>query len=130
MGSLLEHEMAFERAFVRAGGTLLAGCDPTGDGSVLAGLGDQRELELLVKAGFTPVEAIRIATQQGAQFLGIDDRVGTVEVGKTADLVVMSGDVSQRISDVERVDMVLRHGIAYDAQAIVNDLHGVAGLAE
>lgn len=53
-------EMAFERAFVQAGGTLLAGCDPTGNGAVLAGYGDQREVELLVEAGFTPLEALRI----------------------------------------------------------------------
>src|SRR5262249_25966931 len=59
---LLRKEMDFERAFVRAGGVLTAGTDPTGYGGVVAGFADQREIELLVEAGFSPVEAIRIAT--------------------------------------------------------------------
>lgn len=130
MGSLLKQEMAFERAFVRAGGLLLAGCDPTGDGSVLPGLGDQRELELLVDAGFAPSEAIQIATQNGAKFLGIADQVGTIELGKAADLVVLAGDVSQKISNVERVEQVFKKGVAYDARAIFADVHGIAGIAE
>lgn len=83
---LMRKEMEFERAFARAGGTLLAGCDPTGDGGVLAGLGDQREIELLVDAGFSPSEAIQIATQHGANFLGIGDRTGTIAEGKQADV--------------------------------------------
>ena len=59
---MLTHEMQMERQFVAAGGLLLAGPDPTGNGGVLPGFGDQREIELLVEAGFTPVEAIRILT--------------------------------------------------------------------
>lgn len=55
--ALLRKEMDFEVAFVKAGGLLLAGPDPTGNGGVLPGFGDQREIELLVEAGFTPVEA-------------------------------------------------------------------------
>jgi len=98
---LLSKEMEFERDFVNMGGTLLAGSDPTGDGSTLAGFGDQRELELLVDAGFTPVEAIQIATKNGAEFLGIADRVGTVSSGKQADLIVVTGDPAHRISDIE-----------------------------
>src|SRR5256885_11443655 len=78
-------EMEFEFAFVKAGGTLLAGEDPTGIGGILAGFGDQREVELLVEAGFTPLEAIHIATSNGAQFLGEADRIGTIAAGKAAD---------------------------------------------
>src|SRR6266852_3382465 len=61
-------EEEFEYAFSKAGGLLLAGLDPTGMGGVIAGFGDQREVELLVEAGFTPLEAIHIATANGAQF--------------------------------------------------------------
>lgn len=86
--------MALERAFVAAGGLLLAGPDPTGDGGVLPGYGDQREVELLVDAGFTPVEAIRIATLNGAVYLGRDKQIGSIAVGKNADLVVIKGDPS------------------------------------
>lgn len=102
--------MEFERDFVKMGGTLLAGCDPTGDGSTLAGFGDQREVELL-DAGFTPVEAIRIATKNGADFLGIADRVGTVAVGKQADLIVVDGNPAANIPDIEKVEFVFRKGV-------------------
>src|SRR6202000_625481 len=84
-------EQEFEYAFAKAGGLLLAGLDPTGMGGVIAGFGDQREVELLVEAGFTPVEAIRIATSNGAQFLGDLDKIGTIAVGKGADIVVLQG---------------------------------------
>src|SRR5512141_791704 len=84
----LTREMQFELAFVRAGGVLLAGPDPTGNGGVLPGFGDQRELELLVEAGFTPVQAIHIATANGAQYLGRLDQIGTLAPGKQADLMV------------------------------------------
>src|SRR5229473_3866336 len=93
---LLRKEMDFEVAFVKAGGLLLAGPDPTGNGGVLPGFGDQREIELLVEAGFTPVEAIHIATENGASYLGQQDRVGTLTPGKQADLVVINGDPSKK----------------------------------
>ncbi len=80
-------EMEFEHAFAQAGGLLLAGLDPTGMGGVIAGFGDQREVELLVEAGFTPLEAIRIATLNGAQYLNEADKIGTIAPGKQADLV-------------------------------------------
>jgi hypothetical protein len=112
---LLAHDMALERAFVAAGGLLLAGPDPTGNGSVLPGFGDQRELELLVEAGFTPVEAIQIATSNGAKYLDLLDRIGSVDVGKDADLVVVKGDPAQRIADVENVELVFKDGVGFDA---------------
>jgi len=98
-----KQEMEFEHAFAQAGGLLLAGLDPTGMGGVIAGFGDQREVELLVEAGFTPVEAIHIATANGAQFLGELDRIGTIAPGKQADLVVIKGDPSKKIEDIENV---------------------------
>ncbi len=84
----LKKELEFEYAFVKAGGLLIAGADPTGNGGALAGFADQRNIELLVEGGFTPVEAIRIATANGAKFLGQLDRIGTIAPGKQADLVV------------------------------------------
>src|SRR5687768_18290901 len=86
--SLLRKAMDFERAFVKAGGLLIAGLDPTGNGGVVAGFGDHREVELLVEAGFTPLEAIKIASYNGAKFLGEESRIGSVAVGKQADLMV------------------------------------------
>jgi imidazolonepropionase-like amidohydrolase len=120
-------EMEFERAFSRAGGTLLAGLDPTGMGGVIAGFGDQREVELLVEAGFTPLEAIHIATANGAQFLGELDRIGTIAPGKQADLVVIKGDPSRKIEDIENVETVFKDGIGYDSAKLIDSVRGVVG---
>ncbi len=120
--------MEFEYAFVKAGGLLLAGEDPTGIGGVLAGFGDQREVELLVEAGFTPVEAIHIATANGAQFLGESGRIGTIAAGKQADLVVIKGDPSRKIDDIENVEIVFKDGVGYDSAKLIESVHGVVGL--
>ncbi len=120
-------EMEFERAFVQAGGLLLAGEDPTGMGGVLAGFGDQREVELLVEAGFTPVEAIHIATANGAQFLGEADHIGTIAPGKQADLVIVRGDPSQKIQDIENVELVFKDGVGYDSAKLIESVKGTVG---
>jgi imidazolonepropionase-like amidohydrolase len=115
---LWKHDLALERAFVAAGGLLLSGPDPTGRGDVLPGFGDQRGIELLVEAGFSPVEAIRIATLNGAIYLAKDKQIGTVAAGKNADLVVIKGDPSKQIADVENVELVFKDGIGYDSRKL------------
>jgi imidazolonepropionase-like amidohydrolase len=127
MAGVFKKEMEFEYAFVKAGGMLLAGEDPTGIGGVLAGFGDQREVELLVEAGFTPLEAIHIATANGAQYLGDADRIGTIAAGKQADLVVIKGDPSQKIEDIENVEIVFKDGIGYDSAKLIESVQGIAG---
>jgi hypothetical protein len=124
----LKKEMAFERAFVHAGGLLLAGPDPTGNGGVLPGFGDQREVELLVEAGFTPLQAIHIATENGARFERRLDRIGTIETGKNADLVVLKGDPSQHIDDIENVELVFKDGVAYDPAKLIDSVRGMVGI--
>lgn len=128
MASLMRKEMDFELAFVRAGGLLLAGPDPTGNGGVLPGFGDQREVELLVEAGFTPVEAIHIATENGAVYLGRQDRIGTVAVGKQADLVLVKGDPSKKIDDIEKIETVFKNGVGYDSEKLVDSVRGQVGI--
>jgi imidazolonepropionase-like amidohydrolase len=120
-------ELEFEHAFAQAGGLLLAGLDPTGMGGVIAGFGDQREVELLVEAGFTPLEAIHIATANGAQFLGELDRIGTIAPGKQADLVVIKGDPSKKIEDIENVETVFKDGVGYDSAKLIESVRGVVG---
>jgi imidazolonepropionase-like amidohydrolase len=120
-------EMEFEYSFSKAGGLLLAGLDPTGMGGVVAGFGDQREVELLVEAGFTPVEAIHIATANGAQYLGELDRIGTIAAGKQADLVVIKGDPSKKIEDIENVETVFKDGVGYDSQKLIDSVQGIVG---
>ncbi|HET7506555.1 MAG TPA: amidohydrolase family protein [Kofleriaceae bacterium] len=119
---MLKRDMELERAFVAAGGLLIAGPDPTGNGGVLPGFGDQREVELLVEAGFSPVEAIRIATQNGAIYLGREDQIGSIAVGKNADLVVVKGDPATRISDIEHVEVVFKDGVGFDPAKLLDSV--------
>jgi imidazolonepropionase-like amidohydrolase len=125
---LFKSEMEFERAFVRAGGLLVAGADPTGQGGVLAGFGDQREVELLVEAGFTPTEAIHIATANGAKLLGASDQIGTIAVGKRADLVAIRGNPLRDIAEIERVEIVFKDGVGYDSAKLIESVRGTVGL--
>jgi len=125
---LLKMEMQFERDFVRQGGLLMAGCDPTGYGGVLPGFGDQRNLELLVEAGFTPLEAIHIASENGARWLGEDAHIGTIEVGKDADLVVVDGNPAVKIEDIEKVEIVFKDGLGYDPRKLIDSVRGLVGV--
>jgi hypothetical protein len=127
MPQLLALEMAFELSFARAGGLLLAGPDPTGYGGVLPGFGNHRELELLVEAGFSPVEAIQIGTQNGAVYLGQLDRIGTLEVGKQADMVLIEGDPSTRIEEIRQVRIVFKDGVGYDSARLFDAVKGTVG---
>jgi imidazolonepropionase-like amidohydrolase len=126
--ALLRKEMDFEVAFVKAGGLLLAGPDPTGNGGVLPGFGDQREIELLVEAGFNPMEAIHIATENGALYLGRQDLIGTLAPGKQADLVLIKGDPSKRIEEIENVETVFKAGIGYDSKKLIDSVRGQVGI--
>jgi imidazolonepropionase-like amidohydrolase len=124
---LFKRDMELEHEFAAAGGLLLAGPDPTGNGGVVPGFGDQREIELLVEAGFSPVEAIKIATLNGATYLGKQDQIGTIAAGKNADLVVIKGDPASRISDLENVEIVFKDGVGYDSQKLIDSVKGRYG---
>lgn len=128
MTALLRKEMDFEVAFAKAGGMLLAGPDPTGNGGVLPGFGDQREVEMLVEAGFTPEEAIHIATENGAVYLGRQDRIGTLSAGKQADFVVIKGDPSKKIEEIENVETVFKAGIGFDSKKLIESVRGQVGI--
>lgn len=125
---LFQKELEFERSFAQQGGLLLAGLDPTGGGGVVAGFGDQRELELLVEAGFTPLEAIHIATYNGARYLGILGRAGTIAVGKQADLMVVQGNPGANIRDIENVFLVFKHGVGYDSARLIDSARDAVGM--
>jgi len=127
-GALFPKGMALERAFARAGGLLIAGTDPTGAGGVIPGFSNQRQIELLVEAGFTPLEAIRICTLNGATYLGRETQVGSIAVGKQADLVVIAGDPSTTIADVRKVETVFKQGVGYDPKKLIDSVTGKVGL--
>ena len=126
--ALVRKSMDFERAFVAAGGLLIAGLDPTGNGGVVAGFGDLREVELLVEAGFPPVEAIKIASLNGAKFLGEDARIGSIAPGKQADLMVVKGNPATNILDIEKVEIVFKDGVGYDSEKLIQSVQGLVGI--
>jgi imidazolonepropionase-like amidohydrolase len=125
---LFPKALALERAFVKAGGLLIAGTDPTGGGGVIPGYSNQRQLELLVEAGFTPLEAISIGTLNGAKYLGRDNRVGTLATGKQADLIVINGNPAAAIADVRKVELVFKQGVGFDPVALIDSVKGKVGL--
>src|SRR5687768_25522 len=124
---LIRKAMAFERAFVQAGGLLIAGLDPTGNGGVVAGFGDHRGVELLVEAGFTPLEAIKICSLNGAKFLGEDARIGSIAVGKQADLMIVKGNPAAKISDIQNVEIVFKDGVGWDTEKLIQSVQGLVG---
>ncbi len=119
--------MKYERAFAKAGGLLGSGVDPTGNGGALFGFGNQRNLELLVEAGFTPIEAIQVGSSNGAKALGIFDQTGSVTVGKVADLVLVTGNPAVRIADVKNVELVFREGLGFDSAKMIAAVRGQVG---
>jgi hypothetical protein len=122
-----KNDLGLERQFVAAGGLLMAGPDPTGNGGVIPGFGDQRELELLVEAGFSPVEAIKIGTLNGATYLGLAGRIGTIAAGKDADLFIVKGNPAANINDVENVIVVFKDGVGYDSAKLIKSVRGRFG---
>lgn len=126
--TLFPKGMALERAFAKAGGLLIAGTDPTGGGGVIPGFANQRQVELFVDAGFTPLEAIMMSTLNGAKYLGRDARVGSLAVGKQADLVVIAGNPAATIADIRKVETVFKQGVGYDPGKLIASVTGKAGL--
>jgi imidazolonepropionase-like amidohydrolase len=125
---IYKHGAQLEHKFVAAGGVLMAGPDPTGDGGVLPGFGDQREVELLVDSdGFTPVEAIKIATLNGATYLGRQAKIGSIAPGKDADLVILNGNPAANINDIEKVEIVFKDGVGYDSAKLFASIKGRFG---
>jgi enamidase len=125
---LFPNGMRLERAFVRAGGMLIAGTDPTGSGGVIPGYSNQRQVELLVESGFTPLEAIQIATLNGAKYLGREARIGAIAPGKQADLVIVNGNPAASIADIRNVETVFRRGVGYDPKKLIESVAGRVGL--
>ncbi|MBM4186782.1 MAG: amidohydrolase family protein [Gemmatimonadetes bacterium] len=124
---LFEKMMAFERKWVEAGGLLAAGVDPWGNGS-LPGYGDHRNYELLVEAGFAPEVALKIVSANGAAVLRILDDLGTISVGKRADLAILDGDPVARPADIGKVRLVFKDGVGYDAVKLRQSVRGMVGV--
>jgi imidazolonepropionase-like amidohydrolase len=117
-----------EKIFYDMGGLLTVGTDPTGIGGTIAGYGNWRAIELLVEAdGFTALEAIKIATLNGAIALGFDKTIGTIEAGKAADLLIIDGDPSKNISEIRKVQYVFKSGVGYNSKKLFESVKGKVG---
>jgi imidazolonepropionase-like amidohydrolase len=123
----LRRDLELERAFLAAGGLLIAGPDPVGLNGLVPGYADQWEIELLVQGGFTPLQAIRIATLNGAIYLGRQEQIGSIAPGKNADLVVVKGDPATHIADIENVEIVFKDGVGYDTRKLLDSVKGHYG---
>jgi imidazolonepropionase-like amidohydrolase len=91
----------------REGIPLVAGTD------AMPGFALHRELELYVRAGIPPAEALRIATWNGAKYTRTLDRTGSIVPGKLADLILVDGDPTTDISAVRKISLVMKGGVAY-----------------
>ena len=117
------------RARVREGGRRPPGRHRSDRaGGVVPGYADQRQIELLVEEGFTPVQAISIGTLNGAKYLGRDARIGSIASGKQADLVVIDGDPSRTIADIRKVDTVFKNGVGFDPDKLIASVRGQVGI--
>lgn len=130
--------MKFINEYKNRGGRVTTGSD-SGFIWQLYGFAYIRELELLREAGFHPMEVIRSATLNGAEALGVDDQIGTIEVGKLADFVIVEENPLQNLkvlygtgaikltedNEVVRVGGVkytIKDGVIYDAKALLEDV--------
>jgi len=127
-GALLARYMEMEMAFYEAGGVLLVGTDPTGGGDVVPGYANQRALQLLMEMGLTAEQAVEVATKNGATYLEREDEIGTVEVGKRADLVLMRGDPTEDPAAFRGVTLVFKDGVGYDSARLFQSVKGWVGV--
>ena len=110
----LQNFMRFLGMFAKAGGKLMTGTDAHASGWATPGIAVHREMELLVEAGLTPMQAILTATRYPAEGFRVLDRVGTVEKGKLADLVVINADPLQDIRNTQKIEWVIMNGKVMD----------------
>ncbi len=126
--ALFKKEMAWEKEFADMGGRLMAGVDPTGNGRTIPGYADRHVLELLVEAGFTFPQAVRICSLNAAEYLGRDKEIGSIAVGKRADLVLIDGDPEKNIKDVRNTETVFKNGVGFDSKKLFDSVNGKVGL--
>ena len=118
----LKFDQQFALAFYRSGGLLLAGSD-----NGVAGFSSHWQLELMVEGGFEPIEAIKVATRNGAKYLDQLGEIGTLEAGKRANLMLVRGRPDQTISDIRNVEVVFKDGVGYSSNKIIEATAGTVG---
>ena len=116
------------RKFYDMGGKLVVGTDPTGTGRTIAGYANMWTLETLIKSGFTPSEAVMLCSLKGAEYLRKEYETGSIEKGKTADLILMNGNLADDPASIRNIQYVFKDGIGYDSKAIFESVKGKVGL--
>jgi imidazolonepropionase-like amidohydrolase len=115
------------KALYDRGGMLTLGTDNPSRGEFLAGFSAHRELHTLVLIGIPPAAALKIATINGARAMGVSDKLGTIEVGKLADLFVIGGNPLTNIKNTRNVHLVVKSGFLYDPKALLAEAEGKIG---
>jgi len=123
-----KNDMRRIKKFHAMGGKIVVGTDPTGAGRTIAGYSNQRLIELLAEAGFSIEESIKLATLNGANYLGIAKETGSVEAGKKADLILINGDLSKDVSKVRKMEIVFKNGVGFSSNKIFDSVKGKLGL--
>ena len=115
-----------EKLFIKNGGKVVLGADAA-DGGLLPGFQNHNVLVSMVKAGWTPLEVLKMATIDGATFLKAQENLGSITIGKIADLIVVSGQPDQHIEHIKNIEVVFRSGIGYDSKALRQSVKGLVG---
>ncbi|NER10413.1 Amidohydrolase family protein [Muriicola jejuensis] len=123
-----KNDMRRIRRFHTMGGKVVVGTDPTGAGRTIAGYSNQRLIELLIEGGFNIEEAIKLSTLNGANYLGVAEETGSVEVGKKADLILINGDLSKDVSNIRNMEIVFKNGVGFSSGKIFESVKGKLGL--
>ena len=123
-----KNDMRRVKKFYDMGGRVVVGTDPTGWGRTIAGYSNQRLIELLIEAGFNTIESIKMASSNGAHYLGIANETGSVEVGKKADLILINGDLTKEISNIRKIEIVFKNGVGFSSTKIFESVKGKLGL--
>jgi N-acetylglucosamine-6-phosphate deacetylase len=119
-----------EEFYRQGGGHLITlGTDHPSWGEFFSGFGIHREMHALNNAGIPNHMVLKIATINGARALGVDDQLGTLEDGKLADLVIISGNPLMDIRNTRHVRTVVKNGVVYDAAEVLESVKGTLGPA-
>lgn len=125
--AMFNKNLQWIKRFYDKGGFLVAGTDPTGAGRTVAGYANQRTVEILVEAGFSIETAFKICTLNGAEFLEVSNNLGTIEVGKTADLLLINGNLEENIRNIRNMEIVFKDGVGFDSQKLFESVKGQVG---
>jgi imidazolonepropionase-like amidohydrolase len=122
--------LELRRLYEAGGGNLIiVGTDEPVYTTLLPGFAFHRELLAMVHAGLPNVTVLKAATINGARALGVADRLGSIEAGKLADLYVASGNPLEDIKTARNVQLVIKSGVIYDPQALLESAKGNIGPA-